>query len=172
MDAFDYQLYNMVLSQHPNASKEAILAEYAKHLEIKRCIESQEFNNILNVIDVTSKTGTELPSSEAATEETNDKKKKEKVYIKIKDLKEMKGKKVSKPDAEAAIKDESITCLICNTEHKSLGKHLYDTHKVSSKDYIEFFGYEKGTHLMSKNAYEKSKNNLQNARANNSRIKK
>ena len=53
MEAFDYKLYETVVNLHPNASKEVLLAEYAKHLQVKQMIENSIYSGNTPILDVT-----------------------------------------------------------------------------------------------------------------------
>ena len=146
MEAFDYKLYDMVVKLHPNASKEVLLAEYAKHLQIKQMIENSTYTNNTPVLDVT-------PSQISG-------KKQSKKVREYKTYKKNQLKMGKMKDTLEAIKDDTIICLLCGNEMKTLGRHLYSEHQCSVSNYKQICGYEEDLILAGKKRANDIKENI------------
>jgi predicted transcriptional regulator len=53
-------------------------------------------------------------------------------------------------DPHKVIREKSITCLVCGKSFKLITKRHLATHGLTVEEYLEKFGYKKGTSLVSK----------------------
>ena len=63
-----------------------------------------------------------------------------------------------------AIREKSITCLVCGKEFKLITKRHLATHGLTVEEYLEKFGYKKGTALVSKALRKSRKKKMQEMR--------
>ena len=64
-------------------------------------------------------------------------------------------------DSKKAIKEKSITCLVCGKVFKLITKKHLATHGLTPEEYLEKFGYKKGTALVSKALRKARKRKMQ-----------
>ena len=64
-------------------------------------------------------------------------------------------------DPQKAIKEKSITCLVCGKAFKLITKKHLATHGLTVEEYLEKFGYKKGTALASKALRKSRKRKMQ-----------
>jgi len=64
-------------------------------------------------------------------------------------------------DPQKAIKEKSITCLVCGKAFKLITKRHLATHGLTVEEYLERFGYKKGTALVSKALRKARKRKMQ-----------
>jgi len=62
------------------------------------------------------------------------------------------------------IREKSITCLVCGKEFKLITKRHLATHGLTVEEYLEKFGYKKGTALASKALRKSRKKKMQEMR--------
>ena len=64
-------------------------------------------------------------------------------------------------DTQKAIKEKSITCLVCGKVFKLITKKHLATHGLTAEEYLEKFGYKKGTALVSRALRKERKRKMQ-----------
>ena len=64
-------------------------------------------------------------------------------------------------DPQRAIKEKSITCLVCGKTFKLITKKHLATHGLTPEEYLEKFGYKKGTALVSRALRKARKRKMQ-----------
>ncbi len=151
MEAFDYKLYETVVNLHPNASKEVLLAEYAKHLQVKKMIENSTYSGSTPILDITPKQIDGKKSS-----------KKDRIY-RIYTKKQLKMGALK--DTLDAIEENQITCLLCGEKMKALGRHLYSAHQCSVSNYKQICGYDEKLILAGKSQAAKSAKHIEEMQA-------
>ena len=67
-------------------------------------------------------------------------------------------------DPKKAIKEKSITCVICGKSFKLLTKRHLATHGLTVEEYRERYGYKKGTSLTSKALAKARRKKMQDMR--------
>jgi predicted transcriptional regulator len=67
-------------------------------------------------------------------------------------------------DPHKAIREKSITCLVCGKEFKLITKRHLATHGLTVEEYLEKFGYKKGTALVSRALRKTRKRKMQEMR--------
>jgi predicted transcriptional regulator len=67
-------------------------------------------------------------------------------------------------DAKKAIKEKSITCVICGKQFKLLTKKHLASHGLTSDEYREQCGYRKGTPLVCKALQRERRKKMQDMR--------
>ena len=67
-------------------------------------------------------------------------------------------------DPKKAIKENSITCVICGKSFKLLTKRHLATHGLTVEEYRERYGYKKGTSLTSKALAKARRKKMQDMR--------
>jgi len=64
-------------------------------------------------------------------------------------------------DPSKAIKEKSITCLVCGKVFKLITKKHLASHGLTPEEYLEKFGYKKGTTLVSRALRKERKRKMQ-----------
>jgi predicted transcriptional regulator len=64
-------------------------------------------------------------------------------------------------DPKKAIKEKSVTCLVCGKVFKLITKRHLATHGLTPEEYLEKFGYKKGTALVSRALQKARKRKMQ-----------
>ena len=64
-------------------------------------------------------------------------------------------------DPPKAIKEKSITCLVCGKTFKLITKKHLASHGLTKEEYLEKFGYKKGTALVSRALRKERKRKMQ-----------
>ena len=67
-------------------------------------------------------------------------------------------------DPKKAIKERSITCVICGKSFKLLTKRHLASHGITAEEYRERYGYKKGTPLTSKSLRSLRRKKMQEMR--------
>jgi predicted transcriptional regulator len=67
-------------------------------------------------------------------------------------------------DPKKAIKEKSITCVICGKSFKLLAKKHLASHGLSAEEYRERCGYKKGTPLVCKSLQRERRKKMQDMR--------
>ena len=62
---------------------------------------------------------------------------------------------------QKAIKEKSITCLVCGKVFKLITKKHLASHGLTAEEYLEKFGYKKGTALVSRALRKARKRKMQ-----------